>query len=121
MTQTFSTADVASHNKTDNLYIIVDEDVYDLTKFQDEHPGMLRIPRQNRDMANIFQVGRRVCLIPAFIPSTTNTAISPPAGGRKGRIEAILEVSQREHPQEIQRPAAGRLLRLEEEGRPSCA
>ena len=42
MSKTFSTADVASHNKSDNLYIIVDEDVYDLTKFQDEHPGMLK-------------------------------------------------------------------------------
>jgi cytochrome b involved in lipid metabolism len=39
MSQRFSTADVASHNKADNLYIIVDEDVYDLTKFQDDHPG----------------------------------------------------------------------------------
>lgn len=39
MAQRFSAADVATHNKTDNLYIIVDEDVYDLTKFQDDHPG----------------------------------------------------------------------------------
>jgi cytochrome b involved in lipid metabolism len=39
MSQTFSQSDVASHNKGDNLWIIVDEDVYDLTKFQDEHPG----------------------------------------------------------------------------------
>ena len=39
MSQRFSTADVASHNKGDNLWIIVDEDVYDLTKFQDDHPG----------------------------------------------------------------------------------
>jgi cytochrome b involved in lipid metabolism len=39
MSQRFSAADVASHNKADNLYIIVDEDVYDLTKFQDDHPG----------------------------------------------------------------------------------
>lgn len=38
MSQTFSSADVASHNKPDNLYLIVDEDVYDMTKFQDEHP-----------------------------------------------------------------------------------
>ncbi|CAI6337761.1 unnamed protein product [Periconia digitata] len=43
MAQRFSTADVASHNKADNLYIIVDEDVYDLTKFQDEHPGGKKI------------------------------------------------------------------------------
>lgn len=39
MSQTFSPSDVASHNKADNLWIIVDQDVYDLTKFQDEHPG----------------------------------------------------------------------------------
>ena len=39
MSQTFATTDVASHNKPDSLWVIVDEDVYDLTKFQDEHPG----------------------------------------------------------------------------------
>ncbi|OCL00711.1 acyl-CoA dehydrogenase NM domain-like protein [Cenococcum geophilum 1.58] len=43
MSQRLSTADVASHNKADNLWIIVDEDVYDLTKFQDEHPGGKKI------------------------------------------------------------------------------
>ena len=42
MSKTFSKADVASHNKGDDLYIIVDDDVYDLTKFQDDHPGMMR-------------------------------------------------------------------------------
>lgn len=39
MSKTFSTSDVSSHNKSDSLWIIVDEDVYDLTKFQDDHPG----------------------------------------------------------------------------------
>jgi cytochrome b involved in lipid metabolism len=39
MSQRFSAADVASHKTASDLYIIVDEDVYDLTKFQDEHPG----------------------------------------------------------------------------------
>ncbi|KAL4796796.1 acyl-CoA dehydrogenase/oxidase [Aspergillus venezuelensis] len=43
MASTFSKDDVASHNKSDNLWIIVDEDVYDLTKFQDEHPGGKKI------------------------------------------------------------------------------
>jgi cytochrome b involved in lipid metabolism len=41
MSNTYSQADVASHNKTDSLWIVVDGDVYDLTKFQDDHPGML--------------------------------------------------------------------------------
>lgn len=39
MSKSFTAADVATHNKPDNLYIIVDEDVYDLTSFADEHPG----------------------------------------------------------------------------------
>ena len=39
MSKTFSKDDVASHNKPDSLYITIDGDVYDLTKFQDDHPG----------------------------------------------------------------------------------
>lgn len=39
MSKVFSAADVSSHNKPDDLFIIVDEDVYDVTKFADEHPG----------------------------------------------------------------------------------
>jgi hypothetical protein len=42
MSKTFTTGDVAAHNKTDDLFIIIDGDVYDLTKFQDDHPGMLK-------------------------------------------------------------------------------
>jgi len=41
--KTFSQSDVASHNKADNLWIIVDGDVYDLTKFKEEHPGGAKI------------------------------------------------------------------------------
>ncbi|KAI0832176.1 acyl-CoA dehydrogenase NM domain-like protein [Hypoxylon sp. FL0890] len=43
MSKTFSKSDVASHNKDDSLWIIIDDDVYDLTKFQDEHPGGKKI------------------------------------------------------------------------------
>lgn len=39
MSKSFTAADVGKHNKGDDLYIIVDQDVYDLTKFQDDHPG----------------------------------------------------------------------------------
>lgn len=39
MSKVFTTSDVASHKKPDDLYIIVDGDVYDVTKFQDDHPG----------------------------------------------------------------------------------
>ncbi|OAA65277.1 acyl-dehydrogenase domain containing protein [Niveomyces insectorum RCEF 264] len=43
MSKTFSQSDVASHNKPDSLWIVVDGDVYDLTKFQDDHPGGKKI------------------------------------------------------------------------------
>ncbi|KAI5202602.1 acyl-CoA dehydrogenase NM domain-like protein [Aureobasidium subglaciale] len=43
MSGTYSQEDVKSHNKPDNLWIIVDEDVYDLTNFQEEHPGGKKI------------------------------------------------------------------------------
>jgi cytochrome b involved in lipid metabolism len=40
MSKIFKASEVASHKSSDSLYIIVDGDVYDLTKFQDNHPGM---------------------------------------------------------------------------------
>ncbi|EOA81690.1 hypothetical protein ACJQWK_10696 [Exserohilum turcicum] len=43
MAKRFSAADVASHKTASDLWIIVDEDVYDLTTFQDEHPGGKKI------------------------------------------------------------------------------
>ena len=47
MAKTFTKGDVASHNKADNLWVIIDEDVYDLTKFQDEHPGACLNPAED--------------------------------------------------------------------------
>jgi cytochrome b involved in lipid metabolism len=43
MSQTFSKDQVASHSKGDSLWVVIDEDVYDLTKFQDDHPGGKKI------------------------------------------------------------------------------
>jgi cytochrome b involved in lipid metabolism len=45
MAKTFSKDDVASHGKGDSLWIVIDEDVYDVSKFQDEHPGMSQVMR----------------------------------------------------------------------------
>lgn len=39
MSKTFTAADVAAHKTPQDLYIIVDGDVYDVTKFQEDHPG----------------------------------------------------------------------------------
>jgi cytochrome b involved in lipid metabolism len=39
MSKTFTVEEVSSHNKPTDLLIIVNEDVWDLTKFQEDHPG----------------------------------------------------------------------------------
>lgn len=43
MSKTFTQAEVSSHNKPDSLFISIDGDVFDLTKFQDDHPGGKKI------------------------------------------------------------------------------
>ncbi|KAJ5637308.1 hypothetical protein N7490_007187 [Penicillium lividum] len=44
MSQSFTPADVAAYNTADKgLYIIVDNNVFDVTKFVDEHPGGAKI------------------------------------------------------------------------------
>lgn len=53
MSKTFSKDAVAAHKKPDDLWIIVDEDVYDLTQFQAEHPGQ-RNTMSSCDPANRF-------------------------------------------------------------------
>lgn len=80
MSKSFSASDVASHNKADNLWIIVDQDVYDLTKFQDEHPG-------GKKSKQIYH-----CLMTAGTFLTYH--LSPPACRRQGRQQAVLEIPQ---------------------------
>ncbi|KAF2147088.1 uncharacterized protein K452DRAFT_217696 [Aplosporella prunicola CBS 121167] len=44
MSQTLTAKDVAAHASVDNgLYIIIDNDVYSLADFVDEHPGGAKI------------------------------------------------------------------------------
>lgn len=94
MSKRFSTADVAAHKTADDLYIIVDEDVYDLTKFADEHPG-----------------GKKSMYDPTYSILNLLTGCSPDSRRWQGCVEAVLEVPQREHSQEVPETAASRVVR----------
>lgn len=43
MSQQYSKADVAKHNKDKDMLIIVDDSVYDVSEFVNEHPGGAKI------------------------------------------------------------------------------
>jgi hypothetical protein len=63
MAKTFSKEDVASHTKDNTPWIIIDEDVYDVSKFQDEHPGKFHIPATLRRRLNVGVLVRDDCRI----------------------------------------------------------
>lgn len=60
MSKTFSQSDVSAHKKPNDLWVIVDEDVYDLTKFQTEHPGEPNSTTLLHIKLNVIQEAKRV-------------------------------------------------------------
>lgn len=43
MSKEFSYQDVAEHNTKKDLYVVIDDKVYDCSKFVDEHPYVLHL------------------------------------------------------------------------------
>jgi len=43
MSKTVSASELSAHNKPEDIWVKVDENVYDLTGFIDEHPGGSKI------------------------------------------------------------------------------
>lgn len=39
MAKVLSKEEVTAHKKPDDLWVVIDDDVYNLTEFQTEHPG----------------------------------------------------------------------------------
>lgn len=80
MSKTFSANDVSSHSKADDLWIIVDEDVYDLTKFQDDHPGEFSCTKSRRDQ---LQLSHNVPYRGRAEKRMHSDTLSSGAGGKK--------------------------------------
>lgn len=73
MAKTFTKDEVASHSKGNNPWVIIDEDVYDVSQFQDEHPGMSKSQR-SVSHANTFQVEKRVGFYPRIPTNSVLTS-----------------------------------------------
>ena len=96
MSKTFTKDEVASHKSKDDLWsastlfllpphsdiagcrVIVDDDAYDLTKFQEEHPG-------GQKSKQLPQLLTESAFVDPLCPSS-------PAGSRQGCLKAVLEV-----------------------------
>ncbi|KAL9607455.1 MAG: hypothetical protein Q9167_007631 [Letrouitia subvulpina] len=105
MSQTLTKEAVAAHKKSDDLWIIVDDDVYDLTKFQTEHPVLQRVA--GKDASKQFwkyhnesilkkykaqlQVGSLDCKKPAAAPPTPPATPPPSSQTKKDKVEPSAE------------------------------
>ncbi|KAJ3084304.1 cytochrome b5 [Rhizoclosmatium globosum] len=47
MSKTFTWADVQSHNTRKTCWLVIEKDVYDCTKFLEEHPGGEEVMMEN--------------------------------------------------------------------------
>lgn len=95
MAKTFSKDNVAAHNKPDDLWVIVDDDVYDLTSFQ---------------VCLVTVVSNLILIITGKSPRRQKDS---PTCRRQRCLQAILEVPQRVDPQKVSETAARRITRLE--------
>lgn len=59
--QTYSRAEIAAHHTLDDAWIVVDDDVFDVTTFLDEHPGgaTVVLGYLGSDATDAFEVGTR--------------------------------------------------------------
>jgi hypothetical protein len=123
MSKTFSANDVASHKTPDSLWIIVDQDVYDLTKFQDDHPGKTTGITVPCSAARRLHYHHHVAFaaaqeLPILTQSSSHRWQEDPAkSGRKGCLQAVLEVPQRGYSEEVPEATPGRQPRHQAQGR----
>lgn len=115
MSQSFTPADVASHNSADKgMYIIVDSNVYDVTEFVDEHPGGAKIlkrvagkdaskqfwkvkedPLPVHIAASMIPKNRSRCLLILRLVSSTLTSSSPAVSQRERAEEVFTQAEDR--------------------------
>lgn len=115
MSKTFTQSDVASHNKSDSLWITVDGDVYDLTKFQDEHPGGKKILTRvaGKDASKQFWKYHNEGILKKYKPSlqigsldtkpkTEPTPAAAPAPAKKAAPKAVAKSTNQEESEALE-------------------
>ncbi|KAK7204721.1 putative acyl-CoA dehydrogenase [Myxozyma melibiosi] len=82
--QAFSAEDVAKHGSEESLWIIIDGNVYDLSSFQNEHPGGKKILKRvaGKDASKMFWKYHSAGILKKYSPKlqigTIGSAAAPP-------------------------------------------
>ncbi|KAK9460701.1 acyl-CoA dehydrogenase/oxidase [Lipomyces oligophaga] len=68
--QSFSAEDVSKHGSEESLWVIIDENVFDLTKFQSEHPGGKKILKRvaGQDASKMFWKYHNAAILKKYTP-----------------------------------------------------
>jgi len=96
MSKSISKKEVTEHNTVDNgLWIIIDNNVYEMKGFVDEHPGGSKILKRVGGMVFLYQAAG---------------AVTDPSR-RQGRLKAVLEGTR--HPSFLAQDAAHGVFHLQ--------
>ncbi|KAL6247701.1 hypothetical protein RBB50_005049 [Rhinocladiella similis] len=129
MARDLSWGDIGSHNAKNDLYIVIERRVYDVTHFQQQHPGgaELLLDQGGTDVTELFEDTShsneaRSKLLDLCVGTVKDepTRTKPTAVGNKGDKEAKLESLSSTKPREAYNLAMATLV-LFSMGLLSCA
>ncbi|RPA75276.1 putative acyl-CoA dehydrogenase [Ascobolus immersus RN42] len=108
MSKTFKADEVASHKTADSLWIIVDDEVYDVTKFADEHPGGKKILQRvgGKDASKQFWKYHNEGILKKYKPKLLLGAIEGSAKASAAPAPAAAAAPKPVLPKPTPKPAA---------------
>jgi len=116
MSKTYTEADVKSHNKPDSLWIIVEKDVYDLTEFQDSHPGGKKILQRvaGKDATAQFWKYHNAGILAKYKEKLQIGSLEGKAPEKKEQAPAKAEVKPMKAGPAAPAPAAGTTITVQD-------
>ncbi|KAF2756478.1 cytochrome b5 [Pseudovirgaria hyperparasitica] len=77
--ETFTIEDVLAHDKADDIWVVIDGEVFDLTSFVDEHPGGRKVllPVAGKDATKQFRKHHRDAILIRYRPRFKIGVVEP--------------------------------------------
>ncbi|KAJ5807955.1 acyl-CoA dehydrogenase [Penicillium riverlandense] len=87
----YSRDEVALHNLAGNLWVVIDQDVYDLSSFQDEHPGGAKILLgvAGKDASKKFHKYHRITVLNRYKETLQVGILDPSLGASKTKGRSL--------------------------------